>query len=260
MLVRLALRIAGVEALKGKTLVGDNVNDSHIGAIDIAADGAVRTDQEKPFITVYSDDSRADDATLRDLRQNGHLDFVLEFGVTAAMTETDPDTGVTTVIGIGVPATDAALELSLDVTSRQIVNALTDPDNAWAERWRKLSNSVVKIEQRRAANTADGARLAARQLRITLDAKPDPVFGQPLTGMWPDIRAAIANARPELTGTLDALFGAAGTEVTFAVLRRARGQTAGEAERLGYAPAYPAAPDAVIDSDKIEVAGDVDPA
>lgn len=37
-LARIALRIAAVEALKGKTLVGDNVLDSPNGALDVQAE------------------------------------------------------------------------------------------------------------------------------------------------------------------------------------------------------------------------------
>src|SRR5690606_36217188 len=106
--------------------------------------------------------------------------------ISAAMTDTDPDTGVSTVIGIGIPATDPALEFYLDCVGRQIAVALSDPDNAWAEIWRGLSSSVLKIERKRTSDAASGTRIAAHQLVITLDLLPDPVFGAPIapTSIW----------------------------------------------------------------------------
>ena len=54
-LTMMALRIAAVEALKaGGTMVGTNVLDSQISAIDQTVDGDLKTDQKRPFIAVYS--------------------------------------------------------------------------------------------------------------------------------------------------------------------------------------------------------------
>lgn len=186
MLARLAIRLATVEALKGATFVGDNVLDSQIGALDVAADGSIRSDQEKPFLSVYTDASKIeDDLALRTLHRCGQIDLTIEAGVTAAMVETDADTGESQIVGIGIPATDPAMEMFLDCVDRQVVNALTDPANAWAELWRGLSSSIVKIERKRTSDAA-GTRIAAHQTVITLDLLPDPVFGEPVaeTSIW----------------------------------------------------------------------------
>ena len=53
MLGRIALRIAAVQALKGRTLVGDNVLDSRMTALDVDDDGNARTDEDRPFISLY---------------------------------------------------------------------------------------------------------------------------------------------------------------------------------------------------------------
>lgn len=53
-LIRIAARMAAVRALRGRTLVGDNVLDSQIGALDVGADGELRTEEDKPFISVYT--------------------------------------------------------------------------------------------------------------------------------------------------------------------------------------------------------------
>lgn len=254
-LARTMLRLTALEALRGRTLVGDNVTDSLIGAIDVQADGGLRTSLEKPFLTIRTDDSETADAPLRDLRQNGVIDFVLEFGITAAMTEDDPDTGAPVIVGVEIPATDAAFEFFLDAVDRQIVNALTDPENSWSELWRKLHDKAVKIERRRASSDDNGVRLAARQLRISLATKPDPVLGEPLVdaSIWSRCRVALATARPDLTDTLDGLFGVEGAEVTYAMIQRSRGHTSAEASALGYVPIY----DAAIAATEIEDDGGV---
>lgn len=187
MLGRIALRMATVEALKGNTLVAGNVLDSEIGALDVAADGSLRTDQEKPFISVYVEGAKLEGAAdIRALHKSGPTELVIEIGITAAMTSTDPETGASEVIGLQIPATDPAFEFFLDCTGRAIINALTDPRNAWAEIWRGLSSSISKIERRRTANVSNGARVAAHQIVITLDLSPDPVFGEPMapTSIW----------------------------------------------------------------------------
>ena len=88
MLGRIALRMATIEALKGSTLVDGNVLDSQIGALDIAADGTIRTDQEKPFISVYVEASKQDGGfNIRGLHKTGLTELVIEIGITTAMTE-----------------------------------------------------------------------------------------------------------------------------------------------------------------------------
>lgn len=180
MLTRIALRISAVEALKGQTLVDDNVLDSEIGAVDIASDGRVRTDADKPFIAVYTDASKAEDGIAgRALHKSGPLDLVLEYGITAAMTVTDDETGESTVM-TGIPATDAGMEFTLDIIGYQIAAALNDPDNAWAEIWRELGGNLQKIERKRISDAASGTRIAAHQMTLTVDLMSDPIRGEAL--------------------------------------------------------------------------------
>lgn len=241
-LARFALRYSAVRALDGRTLVGDNLRDSAIGAIDIGADGALRTSEDQPFVAIYTDESTVAGAPRRDLRQNGSLDFVAEFGITTAMTATDPETGES--VYAGVPTTDAGIEAMLDLLDRQITIALTDPGNEWAEIWRRIGGDVEKIERRRASSQATGARLAARQMRITLGALPDPVPGQPLaeTSPWIVFRTAIEAEDPDLLTLIDALMGTPSEALTSAQVRSWRGLTEAEANALRVnAPEYAAA-------------------
>ena len=187
MLGRIALRMATIEALKGSTLVDGNVLDSQIGALDIAADGTIRTDQEKPFISVYVEASKQDGGfNIRGLHKTGLTELVIEIGITTAMTETDTETGASSIVGLQIPPTDQAFEFFLDCVGRQVVNTLTDPTNEWAEIWRGLSSEVVKCERRRTTDTTNGSRIAAHQIVITVDLLPDPVYGEPVaeTSIW----------------------------------------------------------------------------
>lgn len=198
-LVRIAARIAAVQALKGKTLVGDNVLDSQIGALDVTADGELRTDADKPFISVYADAAKSEDNVLRSWVENGATEFLFEAGVTAAHVETDPDTGVSTLIGIGIPGTDANFEFHLDIVARQIGDALSDTENEWAEIFRRMSRSIDKIERARTSGDGSGVRLAAQQIKATVQLIADPVAGVELKPTHP-LAAFFAKAAdiPEL--------------------------------------------------------------
>lgn len=186
MLARIALRMATIAALKGKTLVDGNVLDSEITALDADADGNLTTDQQKPFITVYTNggtDEASRLADARGLHRSGRTELVIEMAVAATMIYRN-DAGDKEVAA-GIPATDDAFEFLLDVLGRQVANALSDPRDPWAEIWRGLSSSVVKIERKRTSD-ATGTRIAAHQTVITLDLLPDPVFGEPVaeTSIW----------------------------------------------------------------------------
>lgn len=179
-LVRIALRICAVEALKGNTLVGANVLDSEIGALDAAADGTLRTAKDKPFISIYADDGKVlTGLELRSLTRSGLVDLVFEAGIATPHTITDPNTDET-VIYEGVPATDANFEFHLDLTMRQIADVLADPENEWAEIFRRLVLKYEKSQRARVSGDTQGVRLAAHQLKLTVEAVADPVRGDEL--------------------------------------------------------------------------------
>lgn len=183
MLARIALRMATIAALKGRTLVEDNVLDSEITALDADADGNLTTDQKRPFISIYTDNGSDASAAQRMLHQSGRTDLVIEIAVASTMGYRDEDDNE--VIVGSIPATDANFEFSLDVIGREVVNALSDPRNEWAEIWKGLSSSITKIERKRTSD-ATGTRIAAHQLVITVDLLPDPVFGEAVrdTSVW----------------------------------------------------------------------------
>ncbi|MDQ0314847.1 hypothetical protein [Amorphus orientalis] len=179
--VRMGLRIAAVEAVKGATLIGDRVLDSEIAALSTDANGAIRTDQEKPFISIYTDDGEMvlDSGAPGGLHENGTIDLVFEMGIAASMTVRNPETGESEVL-TGVPATDRAFEVHADLVCRQIADALADRTNPWAEVFRGLRARVLKVRRARANSTEHAARLAAAQLKVTVELIDDPALGVPI--------------------------------------------------------------------------------
>jgi hypothetical protein len=187
---RIAARLAAVMALReAHTLVGDNVVDSQIGAIDVDADGNVKTDEDKPFIAVYTDGARAsgDISGLRALVPNGETEFLFEAGISQPMLYRDPDTEEV-VAYPGIPATDDAYEFYLDVVARQIGDALTDPENGWAEIFRSFVNSYESIDRVRTSAEQKGAKLAATQIKIVANLFADPTRGAALAPTHPLVK------------------------------------------------------------------------
>lgn len=211
-LIRIALRIALVEALRGRTLVGDNVLDSQIGALDVAADGSLRSDQQKAWIAVYTDAASSRDSvsdiSLRALAPNAATQILIETGVTAAQLVIDPETEQS-VIYPGIPDTDAAFELHSDIVMRQVSDVLADPDNAWAEIARRFILCFRSVERLRVSGDQHGTRLAAQQMRITADVVADPVRGavlkdgSPLKAFFGHAEATLRVPNPAFPDTSD---------------------------------------------------------
>lgn len=211
-LTRIAARIAAVYALRGQTLVGDNVLDSQIGALDITVAGDIETEQERPFIAVYTDAAKSDDTVLRSWVDNGPTEFLIEMGVTSKHVATDPDTGESAVFP-GIPGTDDAFEFLLDVVARQVGDTLTNPENEWAEIFRKFLRSIDRIERARTSGDGSGVRLAAQQIKVTGNLVADPVRGvelkpgSPMAMFFakaetvPELAAMVALMQAQITGT-----------------------------------------------------------
>jgi len=234
MLARLAFRITAIEALKGKTFVGGNVLDSHIGALDVATDEMLRTDQQKPFIAAYVDESRIEERLdVRALHRCGNTDLTIETGIAMTMTETDPETGESQIVGLGIPATDPAMEFYLDCVDRQIVNALSDPRDEWAEIWRGLTSGVTKIVRKRTSD-ATGTRIAAHQTVISADLLADPVFGEPVaqTSIWAKLFQKMEAAGHPYLATMQDLVGQPDGVLNHEAQRRRFGMTLAEARAL----------------------------
>jgi hypothetical protein len=210
-LTMMALRIAAVEALKaGGTMVGTNVLDSQISAIDQTVDGDLKTDQKRPFIAVYSDNSKAENLGDTGLRANGRVELTFNCGVSLTMGEVNKDTGVTEIIQ-GLPSTDAQFEAILDILGCQICRVLTDAANPWAQIFGNLCVLVSKA-QVRSSSAAENVRLACGQLKVTVDAYADPPLGQVFAdgSQWPTFLALMEQHDVKQLGLFQQMLGQPG--------------------------------------------------
>jgi hypothetical protein len=177
-LLRLAVRIAAVAAIKNRTFAGSAVEDSAIPPLDMLA-----KDQPRPFIAVYTDDSEVEGESQRGLFGSaGKFDLVFEIGITAQMQFEFEDGAIKDAPG--KPQTDAQMEITLDLIERQIKSALSDPSNEWGEVWRSFVSQVLEVKSLRGANAADGVRFAGRQLALSIKPFAEPPCGQAPTGIW----------------------------------------------------------------------------
>lgn len=241
MLTRIALRVSVQEALRGATLAGGNVLDSQFAALDLDADGAMRTDQDRPFISVYTDGGRvgAGNGFLSLFGDEPTVELVIEAGISAAMLDQDPETGATSIIGVGLPDTDANMELTLDLMMRQVADALVKPDSVWADIARELLGNVTNIERSRIGQKANGVRVAAQEVRIAAGLLADPVKGAPLEGTtYEKFLAALADSGDARLLKVKQAFEAAlaGTAADWELVQRELGLTDGQSGALGMRP------------------------
>lgn len=166
-LVSLALRLATIRALKGRTFAEDRVFDSRIEAIDTLA-----RNETAPIIIVTTDDDEVE-IEGRDLFAGNHKhELVIEAAVwTKVATEKDGDALI-------IPATDAGLEASLNIFCYQIVRALAGDGGEWGDLWRSIVTATPKAASRRGADDSNGVRYAARQLTYTVDHIAEPMPGR----------------------------------------------------------------------------------
>lgn len=191
-LASLAIRLATIRALKGRTFAGEKVFDSKIEPIDLVAR------QGNEFVIVVTTDDDEMDVTGRDLRAGDHkLELVIEVAATAKLTVTAGDGEESEVISI--PATDAGLEASLNLIGWQIARALSAGGGEWGDLWRSMVMRVHSVASRRGADDANGVRYAARQYIYRIDHIAEPEPGVPPTDIWERI-VSMLKADAEFAG------------------------------------------------------------
>lgn len=172
-LTALAVRIATIRALKGRTFAEDRVFDSKINPVNLVA-----KNETKPVIIVTTDDDNID-ITGKDLRAGDHkLELVIEIAVTQKV-EVEIDNGQTTEV-VTIPSSDAGLEATVGLIGWQIAKALSADGGVWGDIWRVLVTNVHSISSRRGADDKNGVRYAARQYIYSLDHVNEPTPGEQL--------------------------------------------------------------------------------
>lgn len=250
---RAVTRLALVEAIRGNTSVGANVFDSLIGGLDFDPNGSVSTSEEKPFAAVYSDTAMVETDEFADcgFHANGATMFIIEFGIAAAMFQPASDeSGEREIAETGLAATDANLEFSLDLLTRQIMDTIVDPQNAWSAIFLDMLHSVSKLERARIGNDSDGIRLAGQQIRITGALLADPAKGAAIDSESPLAAffvLAAASGNADLAGKAALLEQAMSSEVAdLALMQRMTAMTDPTIAALGLNPLDAQEPDLVL--------------
>lgn len=181
MIIPFALRLAARRALTGATLAEARIQDSAITALDDLAKA-----EPQPFIIVSTDEQTFDLAGLDITAGTRQCDVVLDIAV-AQSTQTEQGE-----IEVSVPHTDAGLELTVNLITRQALRALFEPTSggAWGAMFRKIGGKVRRISVRRGAGTK-GVRFAAAQIVITLETISEPPFGKQPEFVWAEFMAAV---------------------------------------------------------------------
>jgi hypothetical protein len=171
-IIRPILRMCAVAALRERTWAEDRVFDSDNTPL---ADALVNDPgTAKPYITVYTDEDTRTGIEGRDIYGAARsVSLVLEIGVASAVRVEGTDE-----VEIELPATDAGMELSVDMVETQAVAALIgDPRSAWGELLRRIVVGIQRAPSQRGGSAEKGTRWAARQVVLVCDVIADPPPG-----------------------------------------------------------------------------------
>lgn len=233
-LVALAMRMSAVEALKGVTLSGQRIYDSALLPVDKVVDER----GPEPFTSVSTEDDVGKPSG-RDLNNGDRLiDLVIESMIAKIMPLPGED-GEAIVIA----ETDATLELSLAILSRQIDATLWGRGGGvWGDVFRSLCKSVEEVASRRGMPTENGQRFAARQVSYRVRAFAEPAFGvEPAAGTPMAKFLAALTGEPKLSGVASIVRQAIVGNPTdwpahYTAIAVACGLTESEAVKIGIAP------------------------
>lgn len=177
-IIALAIRMSATRALEteGATLAGARVFDSAITPLDEMVSAA-----PKPLIVVSTEDDSAEVGGA-DWNSGGRsIQLVIESAMSQSVELPDGEGQ-----GVLVPNTDAGLELTLAVLSRQISACLFGRGGgAWGIVFRKFVTGTSEVVSRRGIQSKEGARIAARQTVYSISAMAEPPFDQPVAADTP---------------------------------------------------------------------------
>lgn len=233
-LVSLAIRICLERTLSGRTYAENRVYDSQITPVDQTVQAG-----QKPLIIISTDDDTSEIERWGFLCPSSRkleivIDMVLATFVRAQVGSGDGQ------LEIIIPHTDAGMEASLSFMQHQVLRAISDGIDPWAELLKEFINTPQKMIGRRGAGAEKGIRFAARQLVITCDPIPEPDFGEtiPPDGPWGKL-LALMDADLELN-ELAVLLRAeieAGSDLpSWRRFQASRGWTDAQVRNAGFAP------------------------
>lgn len=174
-LLRPILRATAVAALRDKTWAEDRVYDSDLTPLATAVFGG----PAKPYIVVYTDqDDVSPVLGIGEVYsgENRSLSLAVEIGVAGAVRATPNDPMSPIVLQFA--ATDMGMEWACDVTSAQVLSALTgSATSAWGELFKRMTTRIRRMPTRRGGMAQQGVRFAARRIIFVVQPIYDFVPG-----------------------------------------------------------------------------------
>ncbi|MDQ0301363.1 hypothetical protein [Ancylobacter polymorphus] len=188
-LVATVSRIAFAKALEGRTSAGAVLN---------APKEPLDRLGEKPVIAVYTGAIKFDPRG-RDL-YGSTADQIIELVIQMILPP-----GNVVVEGMELTMNDAGAGFGMDLLWRQVVDALADPANTWADLYREIvrayagfTSAPVLVEVER------NVPVPYREVQLNCRMIPEPSMGAPLSTVWQKIDAKL-RTDPELVPVADAL-------------------------------------------------------
>jgi len=170
-LVSFAIRVCAERAILGDTFAEHRVYDSQI----VPVNQTVPVESEAAII-ISTDDDKVDVAQWDILCGRRELEVVFEMVLATFVLAQGKDGEQE--IEVKIPHTDAGMEAALGFMQRQIMRALMDPQDPWAELFKEFTGRVIRMLGRRGASAEQGVRFAAKQLVLVCDPIPEPDFGE----------------------------------------------------------------------------------
>lgn len=172
--VRQLVCVAAVEALRGRTLAGDDVYDSKIDTLP-----DLLRNSNRPALIVSVEESAQGDGGQWEggLLGRATVLTMLVQAVVVAVTEIETEDGLSLIPGIA--ETDAAYEATLNLLDRQWRAALHDHADDWSRVFRGLVTGIGKISDTRAVDPQAGRKYACRFTQVSLAVVDEPLPGDP---------------------------------------------------------------------------------
>lgn len=170
--VRQLVQIAVVEAVRNRTLAGNDVFDSRMDTLDSLLKG-----ERRPLLIFSIEEAEQEVGGQGEsglLGRAARLTAFVQAGVASGEAVRD---GNNTIIRPAIGETDAAYEATLNILDRQWRQILHDFEDPWAVLFRELVTGVGVIKDTRASDPETGSKHAARFTQFHLNVIADPLPG-----------------------------------------------------------------------------------
>lgn len=190
-LAAFGLRLALVNALKGKTVAGASVLDAPLDPIDPALEN-----ERGVTIAVYTSDETASGDGADLLSADKSIDVVVQIYLPPTVT----------FGGVALDTRQSAAEPVLDLIWREICSVVLVDQSDWSALWRDLVFAYHETVSRPFLIETDrGIRLAAREVMIRVESISDPQFGPVESGsVWSRL-LTLMRADPDIAPMADLL-------------------------------------------------------